>query len=925
MPQHDESNVPERRKRYVPVVGPRLHRLLAIVLGLFALLSVNAVYLVSVTIAGVEYQNWFYLVMFALHLVLGLLLVGPAVAFGIAHMINARNRPNRRAIRAGQALFATALLLFVSGIVLMRVDLFGVRLEVNQPVARSVAYWAHVLAPLALIWLFILHRLAGRRIRWKTGLAWGGVAAAFAIVMLALHSQDPRAWNVAGPASGERYFFPSLARTTTGNFIPERVLRNDEYCRECHADVFDGWTHSAHRLSSFNNPPYVTSVKETRKVVMARDGSVQASRFCAGCHDPVPFFSGAFDDPKFDDPEYDLASDPMAQAGITCTVCHSIGHINSPRGNADYTIDEPIHYPFAFSGNPMLRWVNRQLVKAKPEFHKATFLKPLHRTTQFCGSCHKVHLPPELNAYKWLRGQNHYDPFWLSGVSGQGIASFYYPPKAEASCNRCHMPLETVTDRPNFSARVRDDSGLVKTMNHQFPSANAALPWLLRDQLPDAEGAIEAHRKFLEGVMRVDIFGLRRGGTISGDLVAPIRPEVPPLERGRSYLLETVIRTVKMGHIFTQGTADSNEVWMEVKVSDGDGLIGRSGGRDASTNAVDPWSHFVNAFVIDRQGNRINRRNAQDIFVPLYSNQIPPGAADAVHYRLEVPDDAVGPITVEARLLYRKFDTEYMSIVTGDPGYRNDLPILVLAEDRVSFPLAGESGAPSNADSPIEPWQRWNDYGIGLLLQGDLKGAAAAFTKITEIDPNNPDGWVNLGRVAVQEGDMARARQVLERALQISPKLARANFFYARVLRNDGKYDEAEQHLRTVLAQYPRDRVAVNDLGRILFLQRQYAKAIDVLRGVLEIDPEDLQAHYSLMLCQQGLGNAAEADRERKLYLRFKADEASQTITGPYRRLHPEDNNERQPIHEHTSAKLAPPPGRTVTASKAPLRKGASD
>ena len=33
--------------------------------------------------------------------------------------------------------------------------------------------------------------------------------------------------------------------------------------------------------------------------------------------------------------------------------------------------------------------------------------------------------------------------------------------------------------------------------------------------------------------------------------------------------------------------------------------------------------------------------------------------------------------------------------------------------------------------------------------------------------------------------------------------------------------------------------------------------------------------------------------------IRFKADEAAQTITGPYRQLHPEDNNERQAIHEH--------------------------
>jgi tetratricopeptide (TPR) repeat protein len=204
-----------------------------------------------------------------------------------------------------------------------------------------------------------------------------------------------------------------------------------------------------------------------------------------------------------------------------------------------------------------------------------------------------------------------------------------------------------------------------------------------------------------------------------------------------------------------------------------------------------------------------------------------------------------------------------------------------------------------------EEWQRWNDYGIGLFLQGDLKGAAAAFQKITEVDPNNPDGWVNIGRCAVQEGDMARARTVLEKALALSPKLARANFFYAKVLRSDGNYEGAAARLRIVLDQYPRDRVALNDLGRILFLQRKYDEAVKVLNSVLEIDPEDLQAHYNLMLCYNGLGNEKLAKEHEARYLRFKADEASQAITGPYRQLHPEDNNERQAVHEHVSVSLA--------------------
>ena len=52
--------------------------------------------------------------------------------------------------------------------------------------------------------------------------------------------------------------------------------------------------------------------------------------------------------------------------------------------------------------------------------------------------------------------------------------------------------------------------------------------------------------------------------------------------------------------------------------------------------------------------------------------------------------------------------------------------------------------------------------------------------------------------------------------------------------------------------------------------------------------------------------------------MRFKADESSQAITGPYRQLHPEDNNERQAMHEHVSVPLPIAAQRTdVEASSA--------
>ena len=66
-----------------------------------------------------------------------------------------------------------------------------------------------------------------------------------------------------------------------------------------------------------------------------------------------------------------------------------------------------------------------------------------------------------------------------------------------------------------------------------------------------------------------------------------------------------------------------------------------------------------------------------------------------------------------------------------------------------------------------------------------------------------------------------------------------------------------------------------------------------------------------------GLGTIAVFTYEDRLSLhRFKADEAAQTLTGNYRRLHPEDNNERQPIHEHVSV---PVQAMTAQSGSAPI------
>jgi tetratricopeptide (TPR) repeat protein len=924
--------VPPQRK-YVRSVSPRLRVLLLIVLGLVAVLSANSIYLVAITFLEwlhraerVSYQSFFYQLMFLAHLVMGLALILPFVVFGFAHLARAWNRPNRRAVMVGYWLFGLSLAVLVTGVLLMRADVFGFKnLGIKNPQLRSLTYWAHVLTPLLAAWLYVLHRLAGPRIKWRVGVRWAVAAGGAVIAMVFLQSQHPRKSQI-GSLEGKNYFEPSQARTASGNFIPPRTLMMDDYCLKCHEDAYKGWFHSAHHFSSFNNQPYRFAVKETRAVALQRDRNVKASRWCAGCHDVVPFFSGAFDDPNFD-----IEKDPTALAGITCTACHAITHVNSTIGNADYTIDEPVHYPFAYSTNALLQYVNQQLVKAKPEFHKRTFLKPFMRTAEFCSTCHKVSLPKELNHYKdFLRGQNHYDTFLLSGVSGVSARSFYYPEKAKANCAECHMPLKPSADfGANFFNPTNTSTRYIH--DHLFPAANTGVAHI-RNQ-PDV---VQAHQEFLRDCARVDIFGVKEGGTVDSTLLAPIRSAVPALKPGRRYLLEAIVRTLKLGHPLTQGTTDSNELWVDVKITDSEGrVLGRSGGLGPH-NEVDPWSHFVNTYMLDRHGNRIDRRNPQDIFTPLYNHQIPPGAAAVVHYGFTVPQGQTGPVTVEVKLNYRKFDTIYMNYVFGQ-GYTNgapfqiinDLPITVIASDTVTFPIDGVAQSEiSNLKSQIPEWQRWNDYGIGLLLEGDkgsekgeLIQAAQAFERVEKL--GRADGPLNLARVFFKEGRLDDAVAALQRANdtnRFNPPGNRWTIAWLNGLVNkqNGFLDQAIAEFRSVLEdRYPeldqrgfdfgRDYEVINELGQTLVerakmerrdpaKQREFLlQARDRFEKTLSLDSENVAAHYNLALIHGQLGDAAKAAEHRQLHERYRPDDnARDRAVAAARRRDPAANHAAQ-------------------------------
>jgi len=928
----------ECRYYFVLVPGSRL------ALGAFAALLVNAAYLAARADASLV-----YLANVVLHPILGL-------ALAVWAAVTAWRRFD--AIVASRRMTVAATVLAVGTALGLIVLVVGA----TRPY-RPILY-AHIAAS-TLGAILLLASLRARTAR----LMVAAVCLAAITIGVLQAGRDARrreAYRIGNPdvvptrmeeegAGPQSPFFPSSASTSVNGLIPADFFLTSASCGRCHQQIYEEWRSSMHHFSSFNNQWYRKSIEYMQDVVGTRP-----SKWCAGCHDHAVLFNG-----RFDRPIKEQIDTPEAQAGLACTSCHSITHVRSTMGQADFEIEYPPLHDLAASDHPMLRAAHDALLALDPQPHRETFLKPFHReqTAEFCSACHKVHLDVPVNGYRWIRGFNDYDNWQASGVSGEGARSFYYPPTPQ-TCRDCHMPLVDSNDPAARNGKIR---------SHRFAAANTAVPFA------NSDGAqLEAVRQFLtDGQVSVDIFGIARTAAADGaaaprdepagleaastfavgeesvsfgavrsvlapaaDVHGPIEPVRVAVRRGESVRLEVVVRTRKVGHFFPGGTVDAFDVWVELQAVDNQGrTIFHSGALDGRGGPVDPGAHMYRSLLLDEHGNPINKRNAWAARSVAYVRLVPPGAADTIHYRLEIPPDAGDTITLTAKVNYRKFawwNTQWAYagvrdpaqpvfalspshddgrwLFTGDTSRVSgamkaipDLPVVEMAVDTATITVLANDAPPPDERPLLDKTvrERWNDYGIGLLLQGDIKGAEAAFLKVTQMDPGYVDGWVNVARARIQEGNMAGAEPMLRKALELDPQLAKTHFFLGTTLRARGRYDDALMHLRRAAARFPRDRVVLNQLGRVLFLKRQYQEAILQFQNVLKIDPEDLQAHYNLMLCYQGLGDAAAAERERVLYMRFKADESAQAIAGDYRRLNPHDNNERQSIHEHRSATLA--------------------
>ncbi|MEM6294194.1 MAG: tetratricopeptide repeat protein [Myxococcota bacterium] len=776
-----------------------------------------------------------------LHLWLGGALTALLPPFVAAHWQLHRRHRNTDARRIGLLVAAVAAVGCVAGCVLWA--------TVGGAGSRSILL-LHEGAFVLAVATYVVHRLRARvtpalRAEW---VGVGGIVVLVGGTWVAQLAVPRESAEAPLPA-----YAPGLSRATTrdGHVLRPEDLGDPAYCADCHPSIAARWESSAHRHSSLNNPFYAKTL-----AVGQAERDPDQMKFCGGCHDPLLLLTGRMD-------AHPQPGEPDTDAAITCLACHAIEAIPDRVGNGGYRIAPVEHYPGFGSDDADERALGARLIRTKPAQHIAS-LGPEHlRSPQMCQPCHKAHIPEALNGYRWLAGQNEFDPWHDSGAGGNSARTFFPPAPKQKRCQDCHMPQIASDDPAAKDGTVAD---------HAFPGANTALPTAVGDAAWAARNAA-----FLQDVLTLDVGAvdvaseqatarwLAPEGTVHGTA-------------GARTTLDVVVRNVGSGHLFPGGIADLREVWLEATLVDAEGTPQVATGWLQPDGVLDPDAHRWNAVLLDPDGNLVKVHDVERSAVVLSSRRIMLGASDVVRLQLPFPD---APATVRLRVLHRKFGRDYVAFVLGDDA--PPMPITVMAEASIDLTPGDKS--------PTEPGPstgaRLRNLGIGHLLRGDTtlakQAAAAAATRLPE-DPGPP---LDLARAALADGDLDVALEQVRAADVIQPGHPTAAWLLARVRAAEGNHPAALEALDVALEAFPRDRELLVMAANALFKLERDEEAAARLEQVLAIDPEHVSAHALLMRIRAEQGDDEAAARHEAAWNRVRPSSADRTITERARREHP--------------------------------------
>ena len=681
---------------------------------------------------------------------------------------------------------------------------------------------------------------------------------------------------------GSNPFAPGNATSTTGTFIPGDKFIPSARCGTCHTDAHAQWRQSAHG-NAFREPFYQKNVKDLQS-----QKGIEFTRHCESCHNPAALFSGALT-------KNSKVKRPFDEDGVSCIACHSIQSATS-RGIGGYVMGEPALL-VKEDGTRLLEVKDQQILDDIPS-HRRAMMRPLLKTAEFCGACHKSQVPRELNDYKFLRAFAVADEYQMSSFSKESPHPYYVRDKE--TCNSCHMKREAA---PLFDVSAKQG----KLASHRWPAANTAIPLFYKS--PEQ---LDAVKKFLENdALGIDIFALRRKppGTSAEEFIAPLNRGSFTIAAGDRLTAEVVITNKNIGHSFPPELRDFYEAYVEFEVKDENGKTLYHSGYLKPNGYLDESAHNYKTYLVKADGSYNDKHHIWRTRAFAQNNVIQSGRSDVARYQFRVPasiNAASGAMRLTARLQYRRFTRVFSDYTLGKSV---DYPIVTMATAEYVMRLGDNGPVPASAQpkNAMPDWRRWNNYGIALMDQKQYPLAIDAFIHSAGLDEKyRPTAQVNQAIGLIELDQYDRAAALLEAVVRTNPENMRALFQQGRVFIRRGELDDAEANIRRVLAAFPRDRVSLQQLGELCKIKHDYPGARECYEKILQIDPEDLGAHYNLMLVFRKLKLTEEAKRESRIFADLKDDPSALPLANMFLRRHPEMSNESVFWHIHDLSPATP-------------------
>jgi tetratricopeptide (TPR) repeat protein len=152
----------------------------------------------------------------------------------------------------------------------------------------------------------------------------------------------------------------------------------------------------------------------------------------------------------------------------------------------------------------------------------------------------------------------------------------------------------------------------------------------------------------------------------------------------------------------------------------------------------------------------------------------------------------------------------------------------------------------------------WRPYWyLGALggISGDDSMTVENFGKVTELEPSNPDGWVYLSAVYLQNQEFDKVVSTLEEAELHVEENYQVNLYLGVAYNNLGRSAEAIEALESANRINPTDLRALTQLALIYDTRKEPAKSDSLYEEALKIEPGNhlILNNYGYSLADRGM------------------------------------------------------------------------